>query len=496
MDAFHATLARLLLAATLVLAPSVSLPLGGADGAFAKPVSRTHEKPLRPSAYVGRAKTGHAAARPAHRSAHARAKPAHTAAAAHLFRMPEAALEPTDYAALDGWAADDHVAALATFRKSCVPIRHGRDPVRPGRPVFNALRAICTRAHKLPAKPDEAAARHFFETEFRPVLISAVDAQHGFLTGYYEPEVEGSRQRTEEYQSPLYRRPPDLIIRSPKKGSPSNKGEAFRRDGKNLVPYYDRAAIEDGALKDRGLELAWIKDPVDAFFAHIQGSVRVRLPDGDVLRLNYDGHNGQTYTPIGRFLVDQGIVPREKISMDAIRAYISANPEAGKALMRQNKSYVFFRIAKELSKDDGAVGAQGLPLTAGRSIAVDRALHVYGTPFYIDAKLPIDSEAPVTPFQRLMIAQDTGSAIVGPARADIFFGAGKEAGSIAGRMQNPGRFAMLLPRALDPSKAPPPPLPLARPADAPKAPVTAPETTAPPATTPGTTPEAAAGATP
>lgn len=387
--------------------------------------------------------------------------------------MPQAALEPVDFAALPGWAADDHIAALATFRQSCAPILRGRDTVRPPRLVFTALRPVCAHARRLPAKPGEAAARHFFETEFRPVLISAVDAQYGFLTGYYEPEVEGSRQRTDEYQSPLYRRPPDLVIRAPKKGVPANKGLAFRRDGRKLVPYYDRAAIEDGALAGRSLELAWIKDPVDAFFAHIQGSVRVRLPDGDVLRLNYDGHNGQTYTPVGRILVDQGIIPREKISMDAIRTYISQNPEAGRELMRQNKSYVFFRVAKELSKEDGAVGAQGLPLTAGRSIAVDRALHVYGTPFYIDAKLPIDGDAPTTPFQRLMIAQDTGSAIVGPARADIFFGAGKDAGSIAGRIQHPGRFAMLLPRSIDPSRAPPPPLPPARPADAPKAPETA-----------------------
>lgn len=493
MRAYHLTLACLLLAAGLVLTLSVNLPSCSFDGAMAKSVARKHEKPLRPSANVGRAKKGHAAAKSTARSrsaAKAGAKPAHgaparRAAAAHLFRMPQAALEPTEYAALDGWAEDDHVAAFLTFRKSCAPILHGRDPVGPGRPVFGALRQICAHARKLPAHPDEATARHFFETEFRPVLISAVDARQGFLTGYYEPEVEGSRERTDDYQSPLYRRPPDLIIRAPKKGAPSNKGEAFRRDGKKLVPYYDRGAILDGALAGRSLELAWIKDPVDAFFAHIQGSVRVRLPDGDVLRLNYDGHNGQTYTPIGRILVDQGTVPREKISMDTIRAYISNDPEAGRALMRQNKSYVFFRVAKELKKDDGAVGGQGLPLTAGRSIAVDRALHVYGTPFYIDAKLPIDGEAPTTPFRKLMIAQDTGSAIIGPARADIFFGAGKEAGSIAGRIQHPGRFAMLLPKALDPSRAPPPPLPPARPADAPKPPASEPQA-APTAS--GTTP--------
>lgn len=457
--ALHVTLAIFLFAAGLVFAPGTSLPFEPSDGASAKPaqknVHKRHAKPPRPHAKVRRAnKRGHAAgkSRPHHRNSERHAA---TSGAAGYFHMPQAALEPIDYTALQGWATDDHAAAFTVFRASCAPILRGRD----SRQVFKALRPICAHARKLPAQPGEAAARHFFETEFRPVLISAIDAQQGFLTGYYEPELEGSLQRTDVYQSPLYRRPPDLIMRGARRGGVSNKGAVFRRVGKKLVPYYDRSAIEDGALAGRGLELAWIKDPVDAFFAHIQGSVRVRLPDGDVIRLNYDGHNGQTYTPVGRILVDEGIVPREKMSMDAIRNYIAHNPEAGRELMRQNKSYVFFREAKEISKDDGAVGAQGLPLTAGRSIAVDRKLHVFGTPFFIDAMLPIDSEAPTTPFQRLMIAQDTGSAIVGPARADIFFGAGPEAGTIAGRIQHPGRFAMLLPRAIDPSRAPPPPLP-------------------------------------
>jgi len=214
--------------------------------------------------------------------------------------------------------------------------------------------------------------------------------------------------------------------------------------------------------------VAWIKDPADAFFSHIQGSVRVRLPDGEVLRLNYDGHNGQTYTPIGRLLVERGLVPREKMSMDAIRTYITDHPAEGRELMRQNRSYIFFREATELKAGDGAVGAQGLPLTAGRSIAVDKVIHVYGTPFFIDAQLPLAQAGVSEPFEKLMIAQDTGSAIIGPARADIFFGAGKEAGSTAGRIQHPGRFAVLLPRALDPSKVHAP-LPIARPKDMPAA---------------------------
>nr|WP_281502983.1 murein transglycosylase A [Ancylobacter crimeensis] len=387
-----------------------------------------------------------------------------TGAAREVFRMPQAAIEPIAYGFIPGWSVDDHRAALATFRKSCGPILAGSDLVDPPRPVFTALKPICRSALRLPAKLSERAARRFFERAFRPVRIAPIDQPTGFLTGYYEPEVEGSTTPSDVFATPLYRRPPDLIQSAPVAGTPANRGQAFRRTpDEQLVPYYDRGAIEDGALKDRGLELVWIKDPVDAFFAAIQGSIRVRLPDGEVLRLNYDGHNGQNYTPIGRILVERGILARDKVSMDTIRAYITDHPMEGRELMRQNRSYVFFRVASELGAGDGAVGAQKLPLTAGRSIAVDRALHVYGTPFFIDAELPMESVDPVTPFRRLMIAQDTGSAIVGPARADIFLGTGKEAGAIAGRIQQRGHFVMLLPRLLDPQRAPAPPRPPRRP---------------------------------
>lgn len=383
------------------------------------------------------------------------------------FLFPQSFFEPSTFDALAGWKQDDPRPALAAFRKSCGPIRRGQDSGDPPRRIFTALKPICARAARLPAKPTEKRARAFFEKEFRPFLITALDQPNGFLTGYYEPEVDGSRTRSDEYATPLYRRPPDLIVMAPPKDAPpSNKGAAFRRVDGALVPYHDRAAIDDGALSGKGLEVAWIKDPADAFFSHIQGSVRVRLPDGKVLRLNYDGHNGQTYTPIGRLLVERGLVPREKMSMDAIRSYITDHPVEGRELMRQNRSYIFFREATELKEGDGAVGAQGLPLTPERSIAVDKVIHVYGTPFFIDAQLPLAQAGTNEPFQRLMIAQDTGSAIIGPARADIFFGAGKEAGSVAGRIQHPGRFAVLLPRALDPSRVRMP-LPRPRPKDIP-----------------------------
>jgi membrane-bound lytic murein transglycosylase A len=200
-------------------------------------------------------------------------------------------------------------------------------------------------------------------------------------------------------------------------------------------------------------------------FAQIQGSARIRLEDGTVLRVNYDSHNGWPYTPVGRVLIDRKLLTKDEVSMQRIRDWMEANPDQAKDVRRQNKSYVFFRIT-DLSTEDEAEGAEGVPLVPGRSIAVDHALHVYGTPFFIEADLPIANEKAATKFRRLMFAQDTGSAIVGPARADIYFGAGDEAARIAGRIKNPAEFVMLLPRELDPVAAGRDmPLPPERPSD-------------------------------
>jgi membrane-bound lytic murein transglycosylase A len=187
-------------------------------------------------------------------------------------------------------------------------------------------------------------------------------------------------------------------------------------------------------------------------FTQIQGSARVHLEDGSTIRINYDSHNGYPYTAVGRILIDRGIIPKEQMSMQRIREWMDQNPDGANELRRQNRAYEFFREV-QLSDKDEAVGAQGVPLTPGRSIAVDKALHVYGTPFFIEGELPIESEQSKTPFRRLMVAQDTGSAIVGPARADIYFGAGDEAARIAGRIKNSGDFMMLIPRQLDPVEA-------------------------------------------
>jgi membrane-bound lytic murein transglycosylase A len=367
-------------------------------------------------------------------------------------KFPNSQLEPAAWTDLDGWADDDHAAAFKTFLASCKAMLPRSASARETRPVFAALKQICHRAVAAAPGSDEAA-RVFFEKNFRPVRISTLGEADGFLTGYYEPIVDGSRTQTEEYNVPLYRRPSNLIAGGRRiAGDFPNKGPVGRKVGRRkIAPYYDRAEIEDGALSGRKLEICWLKDPTDAFFMQIQGSGRVRLADGAVLRLNYDAHNGWPYTPVGKFLIDRGIVPKEEMSLDRIRQWMESNPEGGKELRRLNRSFVFFRETG-LSEQDEPVGAQGIPVTAGRSIAVDRAIHVYGTPFFIEADLPIESEKPTTKFRRLMVAQDTGSAIVGLARADIYFGAGSELGQIAGRIRHPGRFAMLVPNELDPAK--------------------------------------------
>ncbi|MEP9351558.1 MltA domain-containing protein [Xanthobacter sp. KR7-225] len=374
------------------------------------------------------------------------AGPASAASAAVLSppALAGARLDPVAYGALEGWAEDDAAAAFDTFRNSCGAVGRVLPDAGPASaPTLTAgLAAACAAAARLgPGHPSPVLARLFFEANFRPFRVVPDGGGEGFYTGYYEVEAEGSAVPTETYAVPVYARPKDLVMESPT----ANSGAAGRLVDGRLVPYFDRAAIEDGALAGQGLELVWLKDPVDLFFMQIQGSGRVRLADGRVLKLNYDGFNGHLYLPVGRLLIARGIVPREEMSMDRIRAFMEADPEAGRALRRENPSYVFFK-ALDLPADAGAMGAQGVPLTAGRSLAVDRHLHSYGTPVFVQAELPLAAPGTAEPFRRLMIAQDTGSAIRGPARADLYFGAGREAGSRAGRIRHAGGFTLLVPR--------------------------------------------------
>ncbi len=373
-------------------------------------------------------------------------------------RLPDSALEPIEWTALDGWAADDHAAAFTTFLASCRPLLRTALPKGETRPMYFALVHVCRQALAAGQLAEEQA-RWFFEQNFRPLRITKLGDSAGFLTGYYEPVIDGSRFPTGIFKVPIYRRPPDLVPPPNGKGPGfPNRGQSLRRtpSGK-LVPYYDRGEILDGALDGQHLEICWIKDQLDALLIQIQGSARVRLEDGTVLRINYDGHNGYPFVPIGRILIERHIIPREDMSLERIREWMRANPQSVDEVLRQDRSFVFFRITG-LSDDREvvnreAVGAQGVPLTPGRSIAVDNSLHVYGTPFFVQAGLPLTNGKRSANFDRLMIAQDTGSAIVGPARADIYWGAGDRAGQLAGRVRHSGNFAMLVPRELDPVAA-------------------------------------------
>lgn len=365
--------------------------------------------------------------------------------------FPGAQYAPLKWSEVAGWAEDDPLPAFKTFRASCKPIAAQKGPLAESKAIGTSLRDPCIAA-RADDISDNAKAREFFERSFTPLLISRIGEDAGFVTGYYEPIVDGSRVQTDMYNVPVYRRPSNLFVRgySQANSSMPNKGQVFRKIGRRkLVPYYDRAEIEDGAIAGRGLEVVWLKSQTDLLFIQIQGSARIKLEDGSVVRINYDAHNGFPYMPVGRILIERNIIPKDQMSMQKIREYMEQSPDAAKELRRQNRSYVFFREVK-LAADDEAVGAQGVPLTAGRSIAVDKSLHVYGTPFFIEGNLPIESDTSNTPFRRLMIAQDTGSAIIGPARADIYFGAGADAGRVAGRLKNPARFVMLLPNSLDP----------------------------------------------
>jgi membrane-bound lytic murein transglycosylase A len=387
-------------------------------------------------------------------------------ASAAPLQLPDTQYQPVQWGDLDGWADDDHAAAFAAFLDSCGAAAR-KQPLSPEMAkMATALAAVCARA-EASVPLDEAGARKFFEDNFRPLLIARLGQTDGFLTGYYEPIIEGSRVPTAEFRAPLYRRPPNLVVSGWRRlGNvfPSKGIKVGRRVGRRkIVPYYTRAEIEAGALDGRHLEICWLRSQIDVLFAQIQGSARIRLQDGSVLRVNYDSYNGWPYTPVGRILVERGIMTKDQLSMQSIRQWMEAHPQQARDVRRQDQSYVFFRVTG-LGSEDEPVGNEGVPLTPGRSIAVDRSLHVYGTPFFVAADLPIAGDTATTKFRRLVVAQDTGSAIVGPARADIYFGAGKEAARVAGRIKNPGRFFMLVPRALDPvSAGRDTPLPLRRP---------------------------------
>lgn len=347
-------------------------------------------------------------------------------------------LAPARFSDLKDWQQDQQEAALAAFARSCAVLLKA--------PAATTLGVAGTAADwqapcaALPPTPDAAAAREFFETWFQPWQAGNNGAVEGLFTGYYEPELDGTRQPGGDFTTPLLHRPPDLVMVELGLFRPAWRGERIAGrvvDGK-LRPYEGRTAIEQGALDRYHLAFLWVDDAVAAFFLQIQGSGRVRLPDGSVVRVGYDGQNGQPYVAIGKLLVERGELTAEEASMQTIRAWIKAHPEAGKALMRENPSYVFFR---ELS-GDGPIGSEGVVLTPGRSLAVDHNFVPLGVPVFLDAGPAL---------RRLMVAQDTGGAIRGPVRGDVFWGAGAEAETQAGAMRARGGYYLLLPKSLAPA---------------------------------------------
>lgn len=352
-------------------------------------------------------------------------------------------LEPARFTDMPGWADDDHASALCAFRRTAAEAER-RDYRTGGLGIgFEALGPVFLAAST--AGHDEARA--FFETFFTPHRVRLDSGDRGFVTGYYEPIVAASRRPTAEFHVPLYRPPADLVkITDENRPAQLARNLAFARatpDG--LREYPDRQAIEGGLLQGQGLEIAWLADRVDVFFIHVQGAARLQFEDGIEMRVTYAAKSGQAFTGPGRVLADLGEIPREAVTMQSIRAWLRDHPHRIDEILHRNRSFIFFREATVGDAALGPIAAAKVPLQAGRSLAVDRLLHTFGSPVFVAAE-GLDYEG--RPFRRLMIAQDTGSAIVGPARGDIFFGSGNAAGEVAGRVKNEADFFLLVPNAL------------------------------------------------
>nr|VFK43436.1 MAG: membrane-bound lytic murein transglycosylase A [Candidatus Kentron sp. TC] len=367
---------------------------------------------------------------------------------------PLLTLHPVTYGELPGWETDHHDAILPVFLRSCQkitkrPLQQDFGP-SPKMGKIHHWISLCRSAARIPPG-DNGEVRRFLESNFTPHAVVTSDrrgdSREGLFTGYYEPELRGALRPNARFTYPILARPHDLV--SIDLGSFDHEWRNQKILGRfhkgRFVPYYDRAQIETGALDGRRLEILWV-DPIDAFFLHIQGSGRVRLPDGSTMYLGYAGRNGRPYTAIGRELVASGRMTREEVSAPAIRRWLRANPSDGKALMRKNRAYIFFRIRKDNRASAGPTGAQGVTLTPGRSLAVDPDYIPLGAPLWLATWEP--GTRPARPLRRLVVAQDTGSAIRGVVRGDLFWGSGNPAAEKAGIMREMGRYYLLLPRAL------------------------------------------------
>ena len=351
---------------------------------------------------------------------------------------------------LPGFNADNLADAWASFLLSCERIVSGDAGIRPGVPPDGALVAVCADALALGAAAPEAI-RAFLTERFRAFRVRpAQGSSRGFLTGYYEPIIEGSWTRTAGFAEPLLARPDDLVTLRPGddwRGLDGRlSGGRVGPDG-GLIPYPTRAEIDADHLAGGQKPLVHVRDAIEAFMIHVQGSATVRVGD-ELIRMTYAGRNGRPYTSIGRILIERGDVPLAEMSLARLKQWVRDHGqgpgEAGRDLLWRNESFVFFEIDRSPARQIGPIGAAGTPLRPLRSIAVDRTLWPYGLPFWIDAEIPAVDRA-AAPFRRLMIAQDTGTAIVGPARADIYIGAGDASGAIAGDIRHPADMYVLLP---------------------------------------------------
>jgi membrane-bound lytic murein transglycosylase A len=339
-------------------------------------------------------------------------------------------LEPVSWDDIEGWTQDDPAEALQVFLRSCRPLRFRAE-----------WQQVCAEAATLdPA--DGNAARAFFESRFTPHRVRNPDGSDtGTITGYYVPDLDGSRERSERYPCPLYGLPDDLLVIDlsdlyPELGKYRLRG---RVEGRRVVPYWSRSEIDGGKPPLDGKALFWVADPVELFFLHVQGSGRINLADGQQVMVSYADQNGHPYRSIGKYLLDRGEMTRDQMSMQNIRAWARNNPDQVNRLLGENPSYIFFREVPDAV--DGPPGALGVPLTSERSLAIDPRTIPLGAPVFLSTTWPNS----VVPLQRLMIAQDTGGAIKGAVRGDFFWGAGDEAGELAGRMKQEGRMWVLLP---------------------------------------------------
>lgn len=356
-------------------------------------------------------------------------------------------LKEVSFAQLPGWQTDDPTPLLPAMRSILDHLDKGK-PYRTGSLGLSAdeLKALFEKADTADFA-DTETARRFFEANCVPFHIKLATGRSGFVTAFYEPELEVSDSPDDVWKYPIYRRPDDLIDLDD-----ANRPEAMdpyyafglSRDGV-IGPYPDRGEIDRGYLVGRGLEIAWAKSRVDLFFVHVQGAARLRFRNGSVKRITYAAKAGHPFSPIGRLLLDRGELDPATISMQTIRAWLRANPDKVDEVLWHNRSYIFFRQADVEGLELGPIAAAKVPLIAGRSLAVDRLIHTFGFPFYISSPglTHLDDGSS---FGRLMLALDTGSAIVGPARGDIFTGSGDEAGELAGTVRNAADFYILIPR--------------------------------------------------